>query len=191
MKEEWKWIDGYEGEYQISNLGRLKSFCGNPEGYILKQTNKSGWYFTVNLYKNGKRHSTERIHRLVAKHFIGDIPRGFEVNHIDGNKQNNRVDNLEIISKQEHANKSMQQKDYISNMVNRNIYEKPRRIQQYTLDGYFIAEYANAQIAGSYTGVCARNILQVASKTPFNSKGAIRKQAGGFIWKFVDDKGGD
>ena len=192
MEEKWKWIKGFEGDYQISNFGRLKSFRGNPTGYILKQTNKNGWYFTVNLYKDNRKYKTERIHRLVALHFIGEIPKGFEVNHIDGNKQNNRVDNLEIISKQEHTNKTMSQRDYISKMVNHNLYKKPRRIRQLTLDGYFVAEYANAQIASNYTGVCARNILQVADKKPFNLKGNYRKQAGGYVWEFsVDKKGGD
>lgn len=188
MNEEWKWIKGYEGSYQISSYGRIKSFRGNPNGYILKQTNKTGWYFTVNLYKGDKKYATDRIHRLVAKHFIGEIPYGFEVNHIDGNKQNNRVDNLEIISKQEHINKTMQQIDFVSSMVNKNAYEKPRRIRQFTLDGYFIAEYVNAEIAGKYTGVCARNILQVASKTPYGKHNLTRKQAGGFVWKFADEK---
>ena len=58
---------------------------------------------------------------------------------------------------------------------------------QYTDDGYFVAEYANAKIAEKYTGVCSRNILQVANKETFNEKGAIRKQAGGYVWRFGNE----
>lgn len=52
------------------------------------------------------------------------------------------------------------------------------------LDGFFIAEFANSVIAEEMTGICQRNILQVANKEPYNSKGSIRKQAGGYVWKF-------
>lgn len=57
-------------------------------------------------------------------------------------------------------------------------------ILQYSLDGEFINSYYCATEASRVTGVCARNILQVANKEPFNSSGSIRKQAGGYIWKF-------
>lgn len=56
--------------------------------------------------------------------------------------------------------------------------------EEISLDGEFINSYSNAADAYRDTGVCQRNILQVASKTPFNDKGSIRKQAGGYIWRF-------
>lgn len=73
-------------------------------------------------------------------------------------------------------------------MNNYNRYEKPRKIQQYTADGILLAEYVNGEVASRMTGICQRNILQVASKEPFNSKGSVRKQAGGYVWKFADEK---
>ena len=193
MNEEWKWIKGFEGLYQISNLGRLKSFHKNKsEGRIMSLANVNGWYFTVILRDKHGEYSTKRIHRLVAEHFIGEIPKGYHVHHKDGNKQNNRVDNLEIIPPKEHTKESMKQRpDYCKGMNEYNQYIRPRHIQQYDLEGHFIAEYANCKIASELTGVCRRNILQVADKQPFNSKGSIRKQAGGYIWKFADEKGGD
>lgn len=97
MKEEWKWIEGYEGRYTISNKGRLKSYLSDKYGKILSQTNRFGWYFTVNLKDENGKMSTKRIHVLVAEHFIGKIPKGYHVHHKDGNKQNNVVTNLEII----------------------------------------------------------------------------------------------
>ena len=109
MNEEWKWIKGYEGLYQISNMGRLKSFHRNKtDGEIRSVKNSKGWYLTMPLRGNNARR-TERIHVLVAKHFIGDIPKGYHVHHKDGNKQNNRVDNLEIISPKDHNLETLKQ----------------------------------------------------------------------------------
>ena len=193
MTEEWKWIKEYEGLYQISNLGRLKSFHRNKsEGRIMSLANINGWYFTVILRDGNGEYSTKRIHQLVAEHFIGEIPKGYHVHHKDGNKQNNKVSNLEVISRKEHTKETMKQHpDYCKGMNEYNKYVRPRHIRQYDLEGHFIAEYANSKIASELTGVCARNILQVANKKPFNSKGSVRKQAGGYVWKFVDDEGGD
>lgn len=183
MIEEWKWISGYEGIYQISNLGRLKSFRKEEGGYIRSNKNKNGWYLTVNLYDSKGQRKTKRIHALVAEAFIGEIPKGYQVHHKDGNKQNNAVSNLAIIHPSQHRKETEKAKPQITTgMVVYNQFQRPNRIRQYTCDGYFIAEYANAQIASELTGVCQRNILQVANKTPFNSKGNIRKQAGGYVW---------
>ena len=96
--EIWKDIEGYEGLYQISNFGNVKSLAkprknGNNTQYIqkeklLKQSFTSTGYKKVELYKNGKRKSF-KVHRLVAKAFISNPENKPEVNHIDGNKINN------------------------------------------------------------------------------------------------------
>lgn len=92
MKEEWKPIKGYEGLYEVSNMGRVKSLH-RSQGIILKQGTFHG-YMKVGLHKNGTR-STKKVHRLVATAFIRN-PNNYEfVNHKDGNKKNNTVDNLE------------------------------------------------------------------------------------------------
>lgn len=191
--EQWKWIKGYEGLYQISSCGRLKSFHKKKDGYITSNVNQNGWYFTVNLLDEFKNKKTKRIHVLVAEAFIGEIPKGYHVHHKDGNKQNNHVENLEIIHPREHALESVRiNPNCIKGMNNYNRYKKPRRIRQYTIDGQFIAEYANGAIASDLSGVCQRNILQVASKAPFNDAGSYRKTAGGYKWVYADeDKGGD
>lgn len=187
MVEEWKWVDGFEGLYQISSHGRLKSFRRCKEGYILSQNNQDGWYFTVVLVNEDGVHHTRRIHRLVAEAFIGKIPPGYHVHHKDDNKQNNHVENLEIIHPVKHRKKTeFAHPKIITGMNNYNKYEKPTRIQQFDLDGHFIAEYANAKIASRFTGVCSRNILQVASKDEYKP-GKIRKQAGGYVWKLKEE----
>ena len=94
--EIWKDIEGYEGLYQVSNKGRIKSLNyrrTGKEGMLKGKPDKDG-YLRVSLYKNRKQ-KPFYIHRLVAKAFIpnsDDLP---EVNHKDENKENNTVDNLE------------------------------------------------------------------------------------------------
>ena len=93
MEEEWKPIKGYEGLYEVSNMGRVKSLH-RSKGIILKQSIHTNGYMYAGLYKNGTRIS-KRVHRLVATAFIRN-PNNYDVvNHKDGNKKNNTVDNLE------------------------------------------------------------------------------------------------
>ena len=97
MKEEWRDIKGYEGRYQISSFGRVKSLMNNRGKYrekiIDRRPNKYG-YKRVGLYKNGKS-KFYSVHRLVALHFLPNPNNLPQVNHKDENKENNRVDNLE------------------------------------------------------------------------------------------------
>ena len=94
LEEIWKDIQGYEGQYMVSNLGRVKSFKKNSNGNILKISDDGNGYKQISLYKNGKS-KTWKIHRLVAIAFIpnpNDLP---QVNHKDEDPSNNCVDNLE------------------------------------------------------------------------------------------------
>lgn len=103
--EEWKDIIGYEGKYQVSNLGRIKSLNYNntgEEGILDGDTNKRG-YKVVNLSKNGKGR-TFLLHRLVAIAFIPNPNNLPEVNHINEDKNNNCVDNLEWCTSEYNAN---------------------------------------------------------------------------------------
>lgn len=97
-KEIWKDIVGYEGLYQISNWGRIKSLNYRHTGKesIRKPTSNKGGYLQVDLWKDGKIEHLS-IHRLVAMHFL-DVPDNYkewEVNHKDEDKTNNCADNLE------------------------------------------------------------------------------------------------
>lgn len=91
--EEWKDIEGYDGDYKISNLGRAFSLK-RSKPFQLKNMVDSHGYLQVELFKNGERKHF-RVHRLVAIHFIPN-PENLEfVNHIDHDKTNNSIENLE------------------------------------------------------------------------------------------------
>lgn len=95
LTEYWKDIPNYEGRYQVSNFGRIKSFVGKEK--ILKQRTTKKGYKKVGLCKN-KKQKQHRIHRLVAITFLPNNLNLPEVNHIDGDKANNNLSNLEWCS---------------------------------------------------------------------------------------------
>lgn len=116
MNEIWKDIEGFEGAYMASNFGNIKSVerlkkdtVGRkrvfPEKQITKIVNVKG-YYQVNLYKN-KNH-TKTVARIVAKLFVPNPHNKPQVNHIDGNKQNNHVSNLEWVTAMENITHSIE-----------------------------------------------------------------------------------
>jgi len=113
VKEEWREIKGYEGMYEISNLGRVKSLSreivNERRSYVSREIilalNKSQTgYLLVALNKQGKR-KTFKVHKLVAIAFLNHTPNGSEkvIDHINGDKLDNRVCNLEIVSCRENS----------------------------------------------------------------------------------------
>ena len=103
--EIWKDIEGYEGLYQVSNLGRVKSLNYNRtrKEKILKHGSDKKGYLYVNLCKEGKKRNY-RVHRLVAETFIDNLENKPEVNHKDEDKTNNKVENLEWVTSKENSN---------------------------------------------------------------------------------------
>lgn len=184
MNEFWKDVVGFEGLYQVSNLGRLKSFKSNKSGRVLRNVNKTGGYININLIRKGKFRSV-KLHILVAETFLGKKPfKGAEVNHRDLNKQNNCASNLEWVTRSENvAHAIKHHPNMLKGMINYNQNIRPVPILQFDMGLNLIGEYKNSTEAATSTGVCRRNILQVASKDEY-MPGLTRKQAGGFIWKF-------
>lgn len=101
--EEWIDIESYEGLYQVSNCGRVRSLPRTTtKGKILKLSCSGSGYPIVVLSKDGQT-STKNVHRIVVETFIGSVPQGMCVNHKDGNKENNSIDNLEITTYSENV----------------------------------------------------------------------------------------
>lgn len=103
MKEAWVDIKNYEGLYQISSLGEVKSLKRNTthERILIPRIDRNGYLYVI-LCKNGIT-KTKKIHRLVAENFIENPENKYSVNHKDGNKLNNCVDNLEWATMKEQA----------------------------------------------------------------------------------------
>lgn len=111
MEEIWKDIVGYEGIYQVSNLGEVKSLSRIvdrgllPNRFqkerILKKSINAQCYYVVNLTKQSKQ-KVHTVHSLVAMCFIGER-KGLDTNHIDSNKLNNCLNNLEYVSRRENT----------------------------------------------------------------------------------------
>jgi len=100
--EIWKEIEGYDGDYFVSNLGRVKSFKRYKEGKILEPNkNNSSGYLRVYLYKNGEKPKNKQIHVLIYENHIRKIPEGYVIHHIDFSKDN-FLENLQMMTKGEH-----------------------------------------------------------------------------------------
>lgn len=120
-EEVWKDVIGYEGLYQVSNFGNVKSL-GNEfsrKERFLKLSPQSKGYLTVVLQKNATR-KTVLVHRLVAEHFIYNIESKSQVNHIDGDKTHNIVSNLEWVSHRENLDHAIKNNLTLKGEENRN-----------------------------------------------------------------------
>lgn len=98
MQEIWKDISGYEGLYQVSNLGRVRSFHRDRVLVMRLNRRKRDGYAVVTLRKGGVM-TTHKIHQLVCFAFLGDCPTGHEPDHKNGIRHDNRLDNLRYVTR--------------------------------------------------------------------------------------------
>ena len=99
MKEIWKPVPGYEGYYEVSNLGRVKSLRSNRLRVLSPNSRK---YLGLQLYKDGKANSVH-VHRLVAEVFCERLEGKDVVDHINSNKNDNRAENLRWVTQKENV----------------------------------------------------------------------------------------
>lgn len=184
--EIWKDIVDYEGIYQVSNTGKIKRIGAytNQTGKtwnserILKPARKSRGYMYVQLSKNGKT-CPKHVHRLVAEAFIPNPENKPTVNHKNGNKADNSVENLEWATYTENNIHSIR---VLGN--NKQIeYSVKKSVLQFDLNGNFIAEYPSYREAQRQTGI---NSIDVVCRGE-RQKGRKQKTAGGYIWKYKED----
>lgn len=167
MKEIWRDIKGYEGLYQVSNLGKVKN---SRTGELLKLSSGTHGYLMVCLTKNGKQ-TTFRVHRLVAEAFIPNPDNLQTIDHINRIRTDNRVENLRWADmKLQSKNRDNKNRETLMKVCS-----KP--VHQYTLDMEFIIEYPSVREAARQLNINYRNIsLCCLGK---------RKSAGGYIWRYV------
>lgn len=170
MNEIWKSVTGYEGLYEVSNLGRVKSLVYKRLGHerILKSGNNMYGYKMVVLRKNNKS-KTITVHILVAQAFIPNPDNLPEVNHIDENKSNNSVDNLEWCTRKYNL-------EY-GNRIKK--LEKP--IIQYSKEGEFIKEWPSIVDVERQLGYNKSNIASCCRGLKHH------RTAYGYIWKFKNN----
>ena len=165
MKEIWKDIKGYDGLYQVSNLGNIKRLKDN---YIFKVNKNSRGYRVVTLTKNKKEKSIT-VHRLVAQAFI-DNPYNFsQINHIDGNKLNNKIDNLEWCT----ASQNMQHA-YKNGLE----LKKHKKVVQFDLNMKIIKIWESVLEVEKNLKINHSKIYMVCNKQ--------RNKAGGYIWRYYE-----
>jgi hypothetical protein len=186
MKEIWKDIPNYEGLYQISNLGRVKSLSRkwSPRETVLKAEGKSEEYLHVSLWKD-RTSSHLYIHRCVAELFIPNPNNLPYVNHKDENKRNNTVDNLEWCSAQYNSNYGTRNERVGKSQVNGTTKSYP--VIQTDLDGKFIAEYPSIMEAHRQTGISVNGIRVMCNGGYFDkrvNKFFPSRKIKGFIFKY-------
>lgn len=180
-KEVWKDIFGYEGYYQISNLGRVKSHgryvkgaYGKywKEGRILKHGKTTNGYDFVYLSVNNNKKNV-MVHRIVAETFIPNPEKKETVNHINGNKKDNRVSNLEWNTYKENNHHAIKT-GLVKNRFN---HKGSRPVGQYSENGVLINTYPSLREASRKTGIRHDAI-----------RGNINHgwKAGGYKWDYMN-----
>lgn len=178
-KEEiWKDILGFEGLYQVSNLGRVKSLERiDARGHrvkekILKPTINHKGYYKASLYKNSKVKKYS-VHRLVYEAFNGQIPEGLQVNHINEIKTDNRLENLNLMTCKENINYGTGIERSAKKRING---KKSKPVLQFTLEDILIKEYPSIKQVERELGFDPSHICACC-----NGK---YKQMYGFKWKY-------
>lgn len=185
-KEIWKDIVGYEGLYQVSNTGKVKSlkrkvYAGRGKmrwqyERILSENKTNGnGYKIVSLNKEGKSQN-KYIHRLVAEMFLTNPYNYKYINHKDENKSNNSVDNLEFCTAQ--YNSTYNNLHIRNGLKNRNN-KYSKKIIQLDNDGNIIKEYKSIKEAGRQ--------LKISHQAISDCLRGIQKHSAGYKWKYADD----
>lgn len=168
------------GIYQVSDFGRIKSLKFMKEK-ILKLKKTSGGYLHVLLYKDGKN-KDHRAHRLVAQSFIPNPENKPEVNHIDGNKENNNINNLEWVTGTENKKHAYKiglrgTTEKVRMMCVENGKKACKPIHQFDKNGNFIKEWNSQTQASNELGIIRTSIG--------NCLRHRNKTAGGYKWEYV------
>jgi hypothetical protein len=170
--EEWIDIEGFDGDYQISNYGRVKSFKNKCRLIGVNNKPNGAGYKDIQLSKSGKV-THHRIHRLVATHFHQKIDDNV-VNHIDGDKLNNTDVNLEWITASENHKHALE----IGLRKRGGDLSFSKSVTQFDMDGNMIKKFPSVVEAGSELKICRHNIAACCRGVLYSSHG--------FRWSFTD-----
>ena len=195
MNEIWKDINGFEGYYQVSNMGRVRSVdrevtysngtIHHHKCRILKGGPNYQGYLHLNLQGNGK-HQSATIHKLVALHFVDGYKEGLEVNHIDEDKLNNRADNLEWCTG-EYNQKHGTARKRRAESYKRGDYPKRCKALVVYKDGVKIGEYNGFREVADALGFTVDYVSQLANGRKHKHYVIEQKRPRSFtVWLFRD-----
>ncbi|MGN8688791.1 NUMOD4 domain-containing protein [Atopobiaceae bacterium HCP3S3_F7] len=180
MEESWKPITNFEGKYEVSNLGNVRSLKYRNSSAIkllVLTTNADGRKY-VDLYQNGNR-TRKQVHTLVAIEFVPNPDSLKEINHIDENPLNNRADNLEWCTRKYNVNYGSRNIRHSKAMKNGKL---SKAVEAYSCEGNLVYTFPSASEAGrngfhaSHVSACCRGEL---------------KSHKGLVWKYINkSKGG-
>lgn len=181
--EIWKDVKGYEGLYQVSNKGNVKSVPRvvltilNARHYktvYLQAVHNDKGYLIVSLSRNGEIKKA-RVHRLVAEAFIPNEDNKPCIDHINGIRDDNRVENLRWCTKKENCNFELAKQNHIDSHKEQKNENLMKIVHQFTLDGDFVAEFKSTKEAAKAVGCSDRAI----SKSCREGNPTL-----GYIWKY-------
>ena len=171
--EHWKSITGYEGLYEVSDIGRVKSLWHGKEKILKPGKNNCG-YLLVSLYKDGHVKKLT-VHRLVAEAFIPNQNNLETINHKDEDKTNNTVSNLEWMSLKDNINYGTHNKRASETQINDK--NKSKSVQMFDRQGNLLAAFPSTHEANRKTGIHHGSISKCC-----NGK---LKSVGGYIWRYT------
>ena len=167
--EKWKEIPGSHGKYQVNNNGVFRSLC-RKKVKVLKLYKLPTGYMQVNL---GQR--TYYAHRIVWEAFNGPIPAGLQINHINEDKTDNRLDNLNLMTPKENHNWGTGIERQRKAAINGG---NSKRVLQYDLNGEFIKEWPSLKEIYRVLGLAYQNISKCCL--------GEAKTAYGSVWKYKE-----
>ena len=184
MTELWKDVDGYEGLYQVSNTGRVRSLSYRRHGFVKELVPKINNYGRLwfDLWKNGEN-TPMLAHRIVANAFIPN-PNGYpQINHIDENPKNNNVENLEWCTAEENRAKYLAnhkgERRPVKKYSNKYRRQDDREINQISMEGEVVRVWENVQAVLHEKGWSAWSISECCR--------GKRKTAYGYFWRYANN----
>ena len=164
--EQWKFVPEFEGLYEVSNHGNVRSKTG-----VLKPYAAYKGYLYIDLY-NGSKKSRKKfsVHRLVALVWVPNPDNKPEIDHINGINTDNRAENLRWVTRSENcSNENTRYKNGVT---------RRKKVNQYTLDGELVKTWLSASEIYRETGYAQGNVSQCCR--------GEKKQMYGFVWRYVD-----
>lgn len=175
--EIWEPVNNYEKQYEVSNFGRIRSLPRNTtSGKIINPIKtESGLWVSL---RNSGNDTKQLIHRLVAKSFIENPENKPQINHIDGNRWNNFVGNLEWVTNSENVKHSHDYLNRVYTAYGEN-HKNSKTVSQYTKSGIYLNTFGSVNEASRQLNISFENIASCAR--------GKRKSAGNFIWKYENN----